>query len=166
MDFDTILATVADEFSDVGDTEQFTRVAVRLVIAALLGGVLGLQREHQGKSAGVRTHMLVSLGAAVFVMVPQLAGVESDSLARVIQGIVAGIGFLGAGSILKPGGDHVRGLTTAAGIWLTAAIGVGVGLGRVMTAALSVALALLILLLQGPLERLAGSRDRGGQDRD
>jgi putative Mg2+ transporter-C (MgtC) family protein len=60
----------------------------------------------------------------------------------------------------------VRGLTTAAGIWLTAAIGVGVGLGRVMTAALSVALALLILLLQGPLERLAGSRDRGGQDRD
>jgi putative Mg2+ transporter-C (MgtC) family protein len=166
MDFDTILSTIADEFSDVGNTEQFTRVALRLVLAALLGGVLGLQREHQGKPAGVRTHMLVALAAATFVMVPQLAGMKTDSLARVIQGVVVGIGFLGAGSILKPANDHVRGLTTAAGIWLTAAIGVGVGLGRLMTAALSVGLALLILLLQGPLERLAGSPGNGENDRD
>jgi putative Mg2+ transporter-C (MgtC) family protein len=166
MDFDTIASTVADEFSDVADAGQFTRVALRLVIAAALGGVLGLQREHQGKSAGVRTHMLVALGAAVFVMVPELSGMKTDSLARVIQGIVAGIGFLGAGSILKPGQDHVRGLTTAASIWLTAAIGTGVGLGRLMTAGLSAALALAILLLQGPLERLAGSPDRGDEDRD
>lgn len=166
MDFDTIASTIADEFSDVADAEQLTRVALRLVIAALLGGVLGLQREHQGKSAGVRTHMLVALGAAVFVMVPELSGMKTDSLARVIQGIVAGIGFLGAGSILKPGQDHVRGLTTAASVWLTAAIGTGVGLGRLMTAGLSAALALAILLLQGPLERLAGSQGRGEPDRD
>jgi putative Mg2+ transporter-C (MgtC) family protein len=166
MDFDAIVSAVADEFSDVPDAGQFTRIAVRLLIAALLGGVLGMQREHQGKSAGVRTHMLVGLAAAMFVMVPQQAGMDNESLARVIQGIVVGIGFLGAGSILKPGGDHVRGLTTAAGIWLTAAVGVSVGLGRVMTAAFSMALALAIMLLQGPLERLAGSEGRGEHDRD
>lgn len=166
MDLDIVLSTVADEFSDIGDAEQFTRIALRLIVAAVLGGVLGLQREHQGKPAGVRTHMLVALGAATFVMVPQLAGMKTDSIARVIQGVIAGIGFLGAGSILKPGNDHVRGLTTAAGIWLTAAVGVGVGLGRLMTAALSVGLALLILLLQGPLERLAGSRGTGENDPD
>jgi putative Mg2+ transporter-C (MgtC) family protein len=157
--------TAAAEFSDVPDVAQFTRLMLRLLVAALLGGLLGLQRERHGKDAGVRTHMLVALGAALFVLVPQQAGLEADDLSRVIQGVVAGVGFLCAGTILKSGDDQVRGLTTAAGIWLTAAIGIAAGLGREMTAALSTVLALAILSMEGPLRRLAGRRSDGPADR-
>jgi putative Mg2+ transporter-C (MgtC) family protein len=69
--WDTIVSTFVDEFSDLPDAEQLTRLTVRLLLAALLGGLLGLQREHQGKAAGVRTHMLVALGSALFVLVPR-----------------------------------------------------------------------------------------------
>lgn len=162
--WDVVAATVAEEFSDVGDVEQFTRLAVRLLVAAILGGILGLQRERHGKAAGVRTHMLVALGAALFVLVPQQWGLKQEELSRVIQGVVAGVGFLCAGSILKSGDDHVRGLTTAAGIWLTAAIGVAAGLGRETTAALSALLALAILSMEGPLRRLAGRDEKDNED--
>ncbi|MHB1121476.1 MAG: MgtC/SapB family protein [Ramlibacter sp.] len=162
--WDVVLATIAKEFSDVGDAEQFTRLAVRLLVAAILGGILGLQRERHGKAAGVRTHMLVALGAALFVLVPQQWGMDEADLSRVIQGVVAGVGFLCAGSILKSGDDHVRGLTTAAGIWLTAAMGVAAGLGREMTAALSALLALAILSMEGPLRRLAGRSEKDNED--
>jgi putative Mg2+ transporter-C (MgtC) family protein len=157
--------TAAAEFSDVPDVAQFTRLMLRLLVAALLGGLLGLQRERHGKDAGVRTHMLVALGAALFVLVPQQAGMEANDLSRVIQGVVAGVGFLCAGTILKSSDDQVRGLTTAAGIWLTAAIGIAAGLGREMTAALSTVLALAILSMEGPLRRLAGRRSDGPADR-
>lgn len=157
--------TAAAEFSDVPDLAQFTRLMLRLLVAALLGGLLGLQRERHGKDAGVRTHMLVALGAALFVLVPQQAGMEANDLSRVIQGVVAGVGFLCAGTILKSSDDQVRGLTTAAGIWLTAAIGIAAGLGREMTAALSTVLALAILSMEGPLRRLAGRRSDGPADR-
>lgn len=145
-----VVNTLQAEFSDITDAAQLTRVTVRLVIAALLGAVLGFEREHKGKAAGVRTHMLVSMGAALFVLVPRLAGADDAALSRVVQGIVAGIGFLGAGTILK--GDHlnthqVKGLTTAAGLWMTAAIGIAAGMGREMTAVLSTILALGILSL-------------------
>ena len=156
--WEQVTLTAAAEFSDVPDVEQFTRITLRLLVAALLGGLLGLQRERHGKDAGVRTHMLVALGAALFVLVPQQAGMDEGDLSRVIQGVVAGVGFLCAGTILKSGDDQVRGLTTAAGIWLTAAIGISAGLGREMTAALSTVLALAILSLEGPLRRLAGKR--------
>ena len=140
--------TLVSEFSDLPDATQVTRIVLRLVIAAALGGVLGYERERQGKAAGVRTHMLVALGAALFVLVPQQAGVSEADMTRVIQGVVAGIGFLGAGSIIKGNDeDTVKGLTTAAGIWLTAAIGIACGLGREATAVLSAALALGILSL-------------------
>jgi len=123
--------TVASEFSDVPDLAQATRIVLRLMLAALLGGLLGLERENKGKAAGVRTHMLVAMGAALFVLIPQQAGIVPADLSRVIQGVVAGIGFLCAGSILKSEDeDRVRGLTTAAGMWLTAAIGLGAGPGR------------------------------------
>jgi putative Mg2+ transporter-C (MgtC) family protein len=121
---------------------------VRLLMAALLGGILGFEREHKGKAAGVRTHMLVALGAALFVLVPQMSGSQADAMSRVVQGVIAGIGFLGAGTILKnQEGDegHVKGLTTAAGLWMTAAIGVSAGLGREATAVVSTLLALAIL---------------------
>ena len=141
---DTLLA----EFSDVTDVEQITRILTRLLLAAVLGGVLGYEREHQGKAAGIRTHMLVAIGAALFVLVPQQGGMLIADQSRVIQGIVTGIGFLGAGAIIKHRSeDDVKGLTTAAGVWLTAAIGIACGLGRESTAILSTALALIVLAI-------------------
>jgi putative Mg2+ transporter-C (MgtC) family protein len=150
-----VIDTVVGEFADVPDAAQVTRIVLRLALAAALGGILGYERERQGKAAGVRTHMLVALGAALFVLVPQQAGVEGGDMTRVIQGVVVGIGFLGAGSIIKGGAEEdVKGLTTAAGIWLTAAIGIACGLGRESTAVLSAALALAILSLVPHLGRV------------
>ena len=138
--------TVRHEFSDLPDAAGVTRITLRLLIAAILGGLLGFERERKGKAAGLRTHMLVALGAALFVLIPQQAGVSDADLTRVLQGLVAGIGFLGAGTIIKGSGDEeIKGLTTAAGIWLTAAIGVAAGMGREATAVLSTLLALAIL---------------------
>ncbi|MDN3918972.1 MgtC/SapB family protein [Roseateles violae] len=146
--FDTVLATLLAEFSDLPDAAQLTRTLLRLGLAALLGGVLGYEREQQGKAAGVRTHMLVAMGAALFVLVPQLGGMPIGDISRVIQGIVTGIGFLGAGAIIKRDSEaSVQGLTTAAGVWMTAAIGVACGLGREATALLSTLLALAVLAL-------------------
>ena len=144
----TIVTTLQAEFSDIPDVQQLTSIVLRLLMAAALGGALGYERERHGKSAGVRTHMLVSLGAAIFVLVPDLAGVPAGDLTRVIQGVIAGIGFLGAGSIIKgEDEERVQGLTTAAGIWLTAAVGICCGLGRESTAMLSALLAVIILAL-------------------
>ncbi|MCR5885937.1 MgtC/SapB family protein [Rhizobacter sp. J219] len=141
-----ILDTIAAEFSDAVDAEQITRILLRLLLAAVLGGILGYEREQQGKAAGIRTHMLVAMGAALFVLVPQQGGMEIDDMSRVIQGVVAGIGFLGAGAIIKNRSEeNVLGLTTAAGVWMTAAIGIACGLGREMTAVLSTVLALGVL---------------------
>ena len=132
------------DFSDLPDAGHVTHIVIRLAVAAVLGGVLGYERERAGKAAGMRTHMLVALGAALFVLVPQQAGVTAADMTRVLQGLAAGIGFLGAGTILKKG-EEVEGLTTAAGIWLTAAIGIAAGMGREASAVLSTALALIIL---------------------
>lgn len=142
----SMVQAVQQEFSDLPDAGEATRLAVRLVVAAVLGGLLGWERERSGKAAGVRTHMLVALGAALFVMIPSRAGMPDADIGRVIQGVIAGIGFLCAGTIIKGRDDEdVQGLTTAAGIWLTAAIGVGAGLGREASAVLSTVLALVIL---------------------
>jgi len=144
----TVLTTLQAEFSDIPDLQQLTRIVVRLLLAAALGAALGYERERQGKSAGVRTHMLVALGAAIFVLVPELADVPEGDMTRVIQGVITGIGFLGAGSIIKgEDEERVQGLTTAAGIWLTAAIGICCGLGRESTAVLTALLAVAILAL-------------------
>lgn len=146
--WERIVNTVVAEFSDVADAEQITRLFVRLLLAALLGGVLGYEREHRGKAAGVRTHMLVSMGSALFVLVPQLGGMQLADMSRVIQGIVAGIGFLGAGAIIKNHSEeNVQGLTTAAGVWMTSAIGIACGLGRESTAVIGTLLALIVLAL-------------------
>jgi putative Mg2+ transporter-C (MgtC) family protein len=139
--------TLQAEFADIGDARQLTQMTVRLLMAAILGGILGFERESKGKAAGVRTHMLVALGAALFVMVPQMSGNQADAMSRVVQGVIAGIGFLGAGTIIKGKDEdagHVKGLTTAAGLWMTAAIGVSAGLGRESTAVLSTLLALAV----------------------
>lgn len=145
--WDVMMAAIADEFSDLSQPDQTTRAILRLLLAALLGGLLGFEREHRGKAAGVRTHMLVALGSALFVLVPQLAGVHEDAISRVIQGLTAGVGFLCAGTILKNGSDEgkVKGLTTSAGLWLTTAVGVTVGFGHLATAVLGTLLALFTL---------------------
>lgn len=150
----TIVDTLRSEFSDAPDAEQVTRIMTRLILAGLLGGLLGYERENKGKAAGIRTHMLVAMGAALFVLVPELDGMVIADMSRVIQGIVTGIGFLGAGAIIKHRDEEdVQGLTTAAGIWMTAAIGVACGLGRETTALLSALLALAVLAV---LPRLIG----------
>ena len=142
--------TLAAEFSDIPTLADLTRITLRLLVAGTLGGLLGYERERKGKSAGLRTHMLVAIGAALFVLISLQAGAdsESDAMSRVLQGIVAGIGFLGAGAIIKSAQhEGATGLTTAAGIWLTAAIGVAAGMGQLALAMLSTLLALIILAL-------------------
>ena len=141
---ESVLEALRAEFSDASDPAQITRIVVRLLLAAVLGGALGYERERSGKAAGIRTHMLVAVGAALFVLVPQQAGMAVADIGRVLQGIVTGVGFLGAGAIIKhQSEENVQGLTTAAGVWMTAAIGIACGLGRETTAVLSTLLALV-----------------------
>ena len=150
----SVWSTLQQEFADLSDPEQLTRVSVRLVVAIALAAVLGYERERRGSTAGLRTHMLVALGVALVVVTAEQAGMDAADMSRVLQGILAGVGFLGAGAILKQGDqDQVRGLTTAASIWATAAIAAAAGLGREMTAILATLLAYLILSLLLRLER-------------
>lgn len=141
---------------------QLIRVTVRLVAAILLGGVVGLERERMGKPAGLRTHMLVCLGTVAFILACSESNFTSDSISRVIQGILAGIGFIGAGAILKTSEKqdvHVHGLTTAAGIWMTAAIGVAIGLGRLGVALLCTFFIVIILSLARRFEHRRGEKE-------
>jgi putative Mg2+ transporter-C (MgtC) family protein len=139
------------------DVEPLVRVIIRLVAAAVLGGVLGVERQYEHKSAGMRTHMLVALGSALFTAAPLLGGVSAEHVTRIIQGITAGIGFVGGGTILKMTDQHeVRGLTTAANIWLAAAVGVATGAGWMVAAVLGTVLALLILYTLRRIEKWFG----------
>src|SRR4051812_11515789 len=123
--WERIWLTTVQEFSDLGNAEDITRIVLRLLVALALGGLLGYERESIGASAGLRTHMLVSLGCALFILIPVQAGMQIEDVSRVLQGVAAGIGFIGAGAILKQSNQNdIRGLTTAASIWTTAAIGV------------------------------------------
>jgi len=136
------------------DGEQAARIFIRLVIAMVLGAIVGFQREQLGKPAGLRTPILVTMGSALFVMAATESGMSSDGVSRVIQGITTGIGFIGAGAILKMGEDReIYGLTTAAGIWATAAVGVAVGLGLLGLALISVAMIWFVLAGLAYLER-------------
>lgn len=131
---------------DVPDGAQVGQIVGRTLVAATLGGILGFEREQKGKAAGIRTHMLVALAAAFFVIIPQQAGMSHADLSRVIQGLAAGVGFLGAGAIIKQTGHgQVVGLTTAAGLYFTTAIGVAAGMGRETTAILGTGLAVVVL---------------------
>ena len=149
------------EWFNLPDADYMARVTVRLLWAAVLGGLIGAERESRGKFAGLRTQMTVSLAAAAFV----IAGAETDNanLGRVIQGIAAGVGFLGAGTILKNWDEGVKGLTTAATIWLTAAIGVATGAGHGFMATVCVVIAWLILtIMTGIEDRMHGKRHGTG----
>jgi putative Mg2+ transporter-C (MgtC) family protein len=134
--------------SGLHDSKQFVHVMIRLAAAAILGGVVGIQRETTHKPAGLRTHILVSVATAAFVIASASGGLSPEGLSRVIQGIVTGIGFIGAGTILKISQEHaIKGLTTAASVWMTAAIGVTVGLGNLGIGLMVTLLALIILWL-------------------
>ncbi|MEX2306851.1 MAG: MgtC/SapB family protein [Pirellulales bacterium] len=130
--------------------------AVRIGAAALLGGALGLEREWKGHWAGLRTHMMVAIGCAIFVIAGlNLAGENSDAVTRVIQGITAGIGFLGAGTILKlDQKQEIKGLTTASSIWLAAALGTAAGLAEYALATAAAIISLFVLGVLGPIENL------------
>jgi putative Mg2+ transporter-C (MgtC) family protein len=151
------------------EAREMVRVIVRLVIAMLLGAIVGAQRERTGKPAGLRTHMLVAMGGALFVLAPLQFGMNPDGLSRVIQGLVTGIGFLGAGAILKLSEERqIAGLTTAAGIWMTAAVGVAVGLGAFGVALVSIILTWITLSVVAKLEaRMSQDRpEKGGEGRE
>jgi len=146
----------------IPDWTQFQRIVIRLVAAMVVGAVIGFQRQRAGKSAGLRTHMLVAMGSALFVLDGEAAVMSMSDLSRVIQGLATGIGFIGAGAILKERAEReIEGLTTASGIWMTAAAGAAAGLGRVGLALFSVVLAWVILAFVGAVEpHIANSKRR------
>jgi len=149
------MGLLLDELSaSLPDAQQTVRVLVRLIAALLAGGVIGLQRETTGKAAGLRTHMLVCAGTALFVLAAVDIGMEQDAMSRVIQGLATGIGFLGAGAILKlESREQIKGLTTASGIWMTAALGVTIGVGQLGTAAIGTLLAWFVLAVLVKIDR-------------
>lgn len=140
--------------------QSYTTLSViaRLVLAVLCGGVIGLERGRHGRAAGLRTHILVSVGAALSAIVglytTEVLGYTNDPL-RVGAQVISGIGFLGVGSILVVGKSHVRGLTTAAGLWATASIGLACGIGYVQLAVAAVIVVLLTMTVMTKLEKSA-----------
>jgi putative Mg2+ transporter-C (MgtC) family protein len=167
MTFSDVTNAISSEFTDFYTPTIAVKVAFRLCLAGLLGALLGYERESRGKAAGLRTHMLVSIGAALLVIGPIVSGVDDSALSRVIQGLIAGIGFLGAGAIVKGHGEgQVHGLTTAATIWFTAAIGVTVGWGRALIAIIAALIALGVLEVMGRWERWhSPNHNRGDQQK-
>lgn len=137
---------LAEEFSDLPNFSEIMRITVRLLTAAVLGGALGYERERMEKDAGMRTHMLVAVGTAIFMVGPLEAAVSMNDMSRVMQGVIQGIGFLGAGAIIIGSATRrTKGLTTAASVWATAGVGMAAGIGMGFTAILSTLVLLFIL---------------------
>jgi len=126
-----------------------------LLIAFVLGGIIGLERERRDRPAGLRTHILVTVGAALVMMVSRLVAGESFDPGRIAAGVVTGIGFLGAGTIIRYGAG-VHGLTTAATIWTASAVGLTVGIGSYTAAAIATAIIFITLTALRRLERYIG----------
>ena len=137
------------------DVTTFLDDLLRLTIAVFLGAIVGAERQLAGQSAGLRTHVMVALGSAVFTLAGiATAGGDLQQVTRVIQGVAAGVGFLGAGAILRMDGDtKVKGLTTAGSIWVAAAMGTSAGLGEYALAASATIASLLVLVVLRPLSR-------------
>ncbi len=126
-------------------------IVERILLALVLGGIIGWEREKERKAAGLRTNMLVSLGAAAFIMVGLFSFPKSDSVARLAANIITGIGFLGAGAIIARG-VSVKGLTTSAALWVSAAVGLACGIGQYFLAIFSAVVVFLVLRF-GALEK-------------
>ena len=129
---------------------NLTTTILRILLSMVLGGAIGLQREKNGHAAGFRTHILVCMGAAMTVLTGvfavQVLHFSGDPL-RIAAQVVSGIGFIGAGTILITQKSHVRGLTTAAGLWATASVGLAVGIGFYEAAILCTAIILIVIAL-------------------
>jgi putative Mg2+ transporter-C (MgtC) family protein len=135
----------------------FSEALLRLALAAGLGGAIGLEREFRHKPAGLRTNMLIALGSALFSILSVELGAGAGSPDRIAAQVVTGIGFLGAGAILRSG-ENVHGLTTAATIWVNAAIGMAAGLGSYMVAIVAAAITLSVLALMPVMEKMVDNR--------
>src|SRR5439155_17154678 len=142
-------------------TALMTDVATRLVVATLIGSLIGIDRELRNKPAGLKTHSLVGLGAALVIVVAASMP-DPSAMSRAIQGIVAGVGFLGGGAILKSNGEMVHGLTTAASIWLVASLGIACGAGQWLAAVVALVIALIVLVLFNALEKWIRNRRLSG----
>ncbi|MEH2382315.1 MAG: MgtC/SapB family protein [Nostoc sp.] len=142
-------------------TNDWVNISFRLCLALLIGAIIGLERQIRHKPAGLRTHILVSLGSAMFALIiMQTGGSQSshDALSRVIQGIAAGVGFLGAGEIVRQSSQqsqqlHVHGLTSAAAIWVSAALGIAAGCGLWQLGLIGAVLTFLVLNVFKRLEK-------------
>jgi putative Mg2+ transporter-C (MgtC) family protein len=146
------------------DLVRIAAVGGRLLAAGLLGGLIGAQRERVHSAAGFRTHILVALGSALIVVAGREAGFSSADTSRVVQGVVAGIGFLGAGTILKLADrGEVHGLTTAATIWVTAAVGVAAALSQLWLATVAAVLTWAVLALAVRFESRRVNGGPGGR---
>ena len=124
---------------------------LRLLLAMALGAIIGYQRERAGKSAGLRTHILICVGAALFTVASLYGFGATADPSRIAAGIVAGIGFIGAGAIMRRGEGVIEGLTTAATIWVVAAIGLAAGAGLYLVSAVTTAVVTIVLLLPHPI---------------
>jgi len=139
-------------------------IAERVGVATLLGGLIGLEREIREQWAGLRTHMMVTIGAALFVAAGAVVA-PGQELTRVIQGIATGIGFIGAGTILKLSEEReIKGLTTASSIWLAGAIGTAAGMALYLIAVTGTVIALCVLAALRPLERFLHPNHQQGKD--
>ncbi len=134
---------------------ELWRYLMPVLIAALVGGLIGIEREYRDKSAGFRTMILVAVGSCLFVIFSQILGTPEAESTRIAASVVTGIGFLGAGAIIK-NGDDVKGLTTAASIWLVASLGMGAGIGQYEVVGAVTILMLVVLWLLPPFERWLG----------
>jgi putative Mg2+ transporter-C (MgtC) family protein len=145
------LNTVMTELTrSLPDLTHLVRILGRLSVALTIGAAIGLQRQVAHKTAGIRTHMLVALGTSLVLVAASDAGLSNSDLSRIVQGIITGIGFLGGGAILKLTDEHeIHGLTTAAGIWLTAAAAAAAGLSQTVAALIGLIFALIVLAVMG-----------------
>lgn len=147
----------------IPDREMMQKMLIRLIVALVCGAIIGLQRSTAGKAAGLRTHILVATGTCIFILACLGGGFSDDSISRVVQGVVTGIGFLGAGSILKYEAEHqIHGLTTAAGVWMTSAIGVTAALGNSGLAIVATVIGYVVLTFAERLEFKLHWKDRKG----
>jgi len=149
-----------DGFSELQNFPSAThavRIVLRLFVALVVGGLVGIQRELTHKPAGLRTHMLLALGTALLIVIVDESGSSKSDMSRVVQGLVTGIGFLGGGAILKLTAEHeIHGLTTAAGLWLTSAASIAAGVGQLPLAIVGVILGLVVLAAFTKVEKRLG----------
>lgn len=158
-----MIETISSELSTTFTAVTFEVSLLRLLAALLLGGVIGFERERRSKPAGLRTHMLVSLAACLFIIVGlELSRLDfggTDDLRidplRLIEAVTAGVAFLAAGLIFTSGGE-VRNVTTGASLWLSGAIGLGCGAGQIPLAALATLIVLMVLMVLRWIERRMG----------